>query len=348
MLQRIARSSGLQRLCSSLMVSQEMGVSTSGRAALQECYSLQGLPCLENWWQAFQQRHSSTNAGLKVYKPTTPGFRGRIVTTREDLWAGRPYRPLTMGLRKTGGRNNFGRTTVWHRGGGSKRLYRFVDFSRRHEGEVGTVERLEYDPNRTARIALVKYPEGSPAGVKKGFSYVLAPQGVRPGDTITSGPTSAIHPGNTLPLSAMPIGQQIHNVELRPGKGGQMARSAGTSATLIARGADGYAIVRLPSGEQRRVLAACRATVGVLSNPQHKNRKLGKAGAARWSGRRPTTRGMAMNPVDHPHGGGRGKRKGRISQTPWGKPTKGYKTRKPRNPTDSFIHLSRHAAKKAR
>ncbi|EIE20667.1 ribosomal protein L2 [Coccomyxa subellipsoidea C-169] len=348
MLQRFARSSGLQRLCSGLLGSQDTVAQKSTSVVLPSCQG-QGLTCLADWWVGFLHlRHNSTNAGLKVYKPTTPGLRGRIVTTREDLWAGRPYRPLTMGLRKSGGRNNQGRTTVWHRGGGSKRLYRFIDFSRRHEGEVGTVERLEYDPNRTARIALVKYPEGSAAGVKNGFTYVLAPQGVKPGDSITSGPTSAIHPGNTLPLSAMPIGQQIHNVELRPGKGGQMARSAGTSATLIARGADGYATVRLPSGEQRRVLAACRATVGALSNPQHKNRKLGKAGAARWSGRRPTTRGMAMNPVDHPHGGGRGKRKGRISQTPWGKPTKGYKTRKSRNPTDVFIHLSRHAAKKAR
>ncbi|KAK9826501.1 hypothetical protein WJX81_007087 [Elliptochloris bilobata] len=287
---------------------------------------------------------TSVGTGLKVYKPTTPGFRGRVVTLREGLWKGGPYKPLTEGLRKSGGRNNHGRITVWHRGGGSKRLYRHVDFQRAEAEGDGVVERLEYDPNRSARIALVRYPVGV-AGDKRGFAYMLAPQNLGVGDAVRAGPSAPIRPGSSLQLRHIPDGQQIHNVELAMGRGGKLARAAGTSAVLVSKGTDGYAIVKLPSGEQRLVPDGCRATIGVLSNPAHKNRKLGKAGASRWSGRRPTVRGVAMNCVDHPHGGGRGKSKGRLSQTPWGKPTKGYKTRKRRARTDRLIHLSRHNAR---
>lgn len=280
------------------------------------------------------------DAGLKAYKPTTPGFRGRVITSRKDLWKGSPFKPLTEGLRKTGGRNHRGVTTSRWRGGGSKQLYRLVDFKRPLGADgPGTVLRVEYDPNRSARIALLEHAPDR-------HSYVLAPQGLLPGQSVGSGPDMPIRPGNTLPLSHIPVGMQIHNVELYPGRGGQLARSAGTSCTLIKKGDDGYSVVKLPSGEQRLVLSHCLATIGVLSNPQHKNTKLGKAGAARWLGRKPRVRGIAMNPVDHPHGGGRGKSKGRISQTPWGKPTKGYRTRNsPR--TDWAIRVSRHKAKRA-
>lgn len=221
-----------------------------------------------------------------------------------------------------------------------------VDFQRSTGTPPGVIERLEYDPNRSARIALVRHDEekGNEISSQK-YSYVLAPQGVAAGDLVQAGPSAPIKPGNTLPLESIPVGMQIYNVELRPGKGGQIARAAGTSCTLIKKGDDGYAVVRLPSGEQKLVLQRCMATVGVLSNPQHKNRKLGKAGARRWLGRRPRVRGIAMNPVDHPHGGGRGKSKGRISQTPWGVPTKGYKTRK-NSRTDWTIWLSRDKAKR--
>ena len=290
-------------------------------------------------------RNASTlvETGLKKYRPVTPGLRGRVVTSRKDLWKGGPFKPLTEGLIKTGGRNNHGRITSRHRGGGHKRVYRKIDFTRMpdHTTEA-VVQRIEYDPNRSARIALLHHhtmPEGTP--VSKSHSYVLAPQTVGAGDVLMSGADAAIKPGNTLPLRSIPIGMQIHNVEMQPGRGGQMGRAAGTCCTLVKKGTDGYGVVKLPSGEQKLVLLDCLATVGVLSNPQHKNRKLGKAGASRWLGRRPKVRGVAMNCVDHPHGGGRGKSKGRISQTPWGKPTKGYRTRN--NPrTDWTIRVSRH------
>lgn len=290
-------------------------------------------------------RYASTmiDSGLKKYKPMTPGMRGRVITSRKGLWKGGPFKPLTEGLTRSGGRNNHGRITSRHRGGGHKRVYRKIDFARYPTTTVeGVVQRLEYDPNRSARIALLHHqslPEGTP--VSKLYSYVLAPQNVSPGDMLSSGSEAPIRAGNALPLRDIPIGMQIHNVEMQPGRGGQLGRSAGTSCTLVKKGTDGYAVVKLPSGEQKLVLLDCMATIGVLSNPQHKNRKLGKAGASRWLGRRPKVRGVAMNCVDHPHGGGRGKSKGRISQTPWGKPTKGYRTRN--NPrTDWTIRVSRH------
>lgn len=292
----------------------------------------------------FQRWATSTvSAGLKKYKPVTPGLRGRVVTTRKDLWKGDPFKPLTEGLVKTGGRNNHGRITSRHRGGGHKRVYRKIDFSRRSEITTeAVIERIEYDPNRSARIALLhhhKMPEGTP--ISKSYSYMLAPQSVSSGDVVMAGPEAAIRPGNTLPLRNIPIGMQIYNIEMQPGKGGQIARAAGTCCTLVKKGTDGYAVVKMPSGEQKLILLDCAATIGVLSNPQHKNRKLGKAGASRWLGRRPKVRGVAMNCVDHPHGGGRGKSKGRISQTPWGKPTKGYRTRQNKR-TDWTIRVSRH------
>lgn len=296
-----------------------------------------------NWTLGVRPASTAIDVGLKKYKPTTPGFRGRIVTSRVGLWKGGPFKALTEGLRKTGGRNNHGRITARHRGGGHRKVYRQVDFARPASKPEGMVQRIEYDPNRSARIALVKHPSMPPeTPISKSHSYVLAPQGIAAGTVIENGPDAPIKPGNALPLSSIPIGIQIHNVEMRPGHGGQLARSAGTYCTLVKKGTDGYGVVKLPSGEQKLVLLNCMATVGILSNQQHKNRKLGKAGASRWIGRRPSVRGVAMNCVDHPHGGGRGKSKGRISQTPWGKPTKGYRTR--RNPrTDWTIRVSRHA-----
>ncbi|KAL3146915.1 54S ribosomal protein L2 mitochondrial [Trebouxia sp. C0009 RCD-2024] len=294
----------------------------------------------------FSQRmwgsNSALDVGLKVYKPTTPGMRGRVITDRRDLWKGKPFKALTEGITSSGGRNSQGRTTSFHRGGGHKRLYRIIDFKRDIKDVQGTLERVEYDPNRTARIALVKYPAVGGEGSKERYAYILAPQQMSPGDIIQSGPDAGIKTGNSLPLSAIPVGTALHNVEMHPGRGGQLARSAGTAARLVTKD-EKYAVVRLPSGEQRSVLSHCTATVGAVSNPQHKNTKLGKAGASRWLGRRPVVRGMAMNPVDHPHGGGRGKRKGRISQTPWGVPTKGFRTRKTTR-TDQYIRLSRHKA----
>jgi len=285
--------------------------------------------------------NAAHEAGLKVYNPITPGMRGRIITLRDDLWKGKPYKPLTFGKRSTGGRNNTGRITAWHRGGGHKRLLRTIEFKGVRKGsQPGVVQRIEYDPNRSARIALVKYGESDN---KKNFAYMLAPQAVVAGHVLRSGPDAPIAVGNTMPLAAMPNGTQIHNIELYPGRGGQMVRSAGTSATLVSKGEDGFGLIKLPSGEQRAFLLKCTATIGALSNPAHKNRKLGKAGAKRWLGRRPVVRGVAMNCVDHPHGGGRGKSKGRLSQTPWGKPTKGARTRKLTR-TDQYIRLSRHKA----
>ena len=272
-------------------------------------------------------------AGLKAYKPTTPGFRGRVITDRSKLWKGKPLKALTKGLTKSGGRNNHGRITVWHKGGGHKRLYRVIDFKRDLFGVNGVIRRIEYDPNRTTRIALVDYPDG----IKP--RYILAPDGAKAGDVISSrggqpadgrDPSSAIdvRPGNAMPLSEMPIGTIVHNVELVPGRGGALARSAGASATLVKKGADGYCAIKLPSGELRLVPSKCVATVGVLSNREHQNTNMGKAGAKRWKGVRPTVRGTAMNPIDHPHGGGEGRSKGgNQSVSPWGVNTKGKRTR---------------------
>ncbi|KAK2079635.1 hypothetical protein QBZ16_002030 [Prototheca wickerhamii] len=266
----------------------------------------------------------STSSGLKSYKPVTPGLRGRIITSRKDLWAGGPFKPLVQGLPRKGGRNAAGVVTARHRGGGSRRLYREVDFTRGAHTPAGTVERLEYDPIRSARVALLRYDTAAPGErTERSHSYVLAPQGIKAGDRMACGAGRADRP------------------RLTPGRGGQLARSAGTAATIAKKGDDGYALVRLPSGEQRLVSLRCTATIGTLSNPQHKNIKVGKAGGNRWKGRRPRVRGMAMNSVDHPHGGGRGKKKGRISQTPWGVPTKGYRTRKNER-TDWVIVTSRH------
>ena len=275
---------------------------------------------------------------LKKYKPSSPGQRGLIQVDRSALHKGKPVKALTEGLTKSGGRNNAGRITARRRGGGHKRSYRIIDFKRRKFDVAATVERLEYDPNRSAFIALVKYDDGE-------LSYILAPQRLAPGDKVIAGAQVDVKPGNAMPLSAIPIGTIIHNIELKPGKGGQLARSAGTFAQLVGRD-QSYAIVRLTSGEQRLILGACMATVGAVSNPDQSNINLAKAGRNRWKGRRPSVRGVAMNPVDHPHGGGEGKTSGgRHPVTPWGKPTKGRRTRS-NKATDKYILRSRHLKKK--
>ncbi|GGD10485.1 50S ribosomal protein L2 [Pyruvatibacter mobilis] len=277
---------------------------------------------------------------LKQYNPVTPGQRQLVTVDRSGLWKGKPVKTLTEGLTKSGGRNNKGRTTAFRTGGGHKRTYRIIDFKRRKFDVPATVERLEYDPNRTAFIALIKYEDGEQA-------YILAPQRLAEGDTVIAGARVDVKPGNAMPLSAMPIGTIIHNVEMKPGKGGQIARSAGTFVQLVGRD-QGYAILRLASGEQRLVRGECMATVGAVSNPDQSNIKLGKAGRSRWLGRRPTVRGVAMNPVDHPHGGGEGRTSGgRHPVTPWGKPTKGRRTRSNKS-TDKYIVRSRHQRKKKR
>ncbi len=274
---------------------------------------------------------------LKKYNPTTSSQRGLVLVDRSDLWKGKPEKALTEGLRKSGGRNNKGRITSYHRGGGHKRRYRVVDFKRRRFDIPATVERLEYDPNRTAFIALIRYEDGE-------LSYVLAPQRLKVGDTIISGDKVDIKPGNAMPMSNIPVGTIIHNVEMKPGKGGQMARSAGNYAQLVGKDA-GRALLRLSSGEQRMVRAECMATVGAVSNPDHQNIKLAKAGRRRWLGRRPVVRGVAMNPVDHPHGGGEGRTSGgRHPVTPWGVPTKGKRTRSNKS-TDKFILRRRRRRK---
>ena len=266
---------------------------------------------------------------LKQYNPTTPGRRGLVLVERSELHNGKPVKALTKGLTKKGGRNNHGRITARRRGGGAKRSYRMLDFKRRRF-ETATVERLEYDPNRSGFIALIKYGNGD-------LSYILAPQRLAPGDTVVAGERVDVKPGNAMPLSNMPIGTIIHNVEMKPGKGGQIARSAGTYVQLVGRD-QGYAILRLTSGEQRLVRAECMATVGAVSNPDNSNIKLAKAGRNRWLGKRPSVRGVAMNPVDHPHGGGEGRTSGgRHPVTPWGKPTKGKRTRSVRNPSSKYI-----------
>jgi len=278
---------------------------------------------------------------LKKYKAMTPGQRGLVLVDRSHRWKGKPVKTLTEGLTGSGGRNNHGRMTARRRGGGHKRAYRVIDFKRARFDIPATVERLEYDPNRTAFIALIKYEDGEQA-------YILAPQRLAPGDTVISGKTGIdVKPGNAMPLRAMPIGTIIHNVELKAGKGGQIARAAGAYVQLVGRDS-GYAQLRLGSGEQRIVRAECMATVGAVSNPDHGNIKLGKAGRNRWIGRRPSVRGVAMNPVDHPHGGGEGRTSGgRHPVTPWGKPTKGKRTRS-NKATDKFIVRSRHLRKKRR
>ena len=275
---------------------------------------------------------------LKKYKPTSPGQRGLVLVDRSELWSGKPEKSLTEGRSEKGGRNNKGRVTARRRGGGVKRNYRRVDFKRRKFDVSGVVERLEYDPNRTAFIALIKYDDGQ-------LAYILAPQRLSVGDKIVAGEKADIKPGNAMPLANMPVGTIIHNVEMKPGKGGQLARSAGTYAQLIGRD-QGYALVRLSSGEQRMVRGECMATVGAVSNPDHGNIKLGKAGRNRLLGKRPSVRGVAMNPVDHPHGGGEGRTSGgRHPVSPWGKPTKGKRTRRKNKSSDKLILRSRHARK---
>ncbi|MBO9482030.1 MULTISPECIES: 50S ribosomal protein L2 [Gammaproteobacteria] len=268
-------------------------------------------------------------------KPTSPGRRFVVKVVNPDLHKGRPYAPLVEKKGKTGGRNNAGRITTRHRGGGHKQHYRIVDFRRNKDGIPAVVERLEYDPNRTAHIALLKYMDGE-------RRYIIAPKGVKAGDELFSGVDAPIKAGNTLPLRNIPQGSIVHCVEMKPGKGAQMIRSAGASAQLVAR--DGaYVTLRLRSGEMRKVLADCRATLGEVSNSEHNLRSLGKAGAKRWRGVRPTVRGVAMNPVDHPHGGGEGRTSGgRHPVTPWGVPTKGRKTRSNKR-TDKMIVRRRSA-----
>jgi large subunit ribosomal protein L2 len=257
---------------------------------------------------------------LKTYKPVTPSTRGLVLIDRSQLYKGRPVKELTEGLQKTGGRNHAGRITTRHIGGGHKRRYRMVDFKRRKFDVGATVERIEYDPNRTAFIALIKYDDGE-------LAYILAPQRLKVGDRVVSGEKADIKPGNAMPMKSIPVGTIIHNVEMKPGKGGQMARSAGSFVQLVGKD-QGMALLRLTSGEQRLVQAECMATIGAVSNPDNQNTKLGKAGRKRWLGIRPTVRGVAMNPIDHPHGGGEGRTSGgRHPVTPWGQNTKGKRTR---------------------
>lgn len=266
---------------------------------------------------------------IRRYKPTSPGRRFQTVSTFEEITSEHPERGLLRSVKKSGGRNNNGRITSRRRGGGHKRRYRVVDFKRTKDGVPARVASIEYDPNRSARVALLHYLDGEKR-------YILAPANVQVGETVMSGPQSDIRPGNAMALSDMPLGMTIHNIELSPGKGGQLARSAGSSAQLMAREGK-YAQLRLTSGEMRLVLVSCRATIGQVGNADHENVSVGKAGRSRWLGRRPRVRGVAMNPVDHPHGGGEGKTSGgRHPVTPWGVPTKGYKTRRNKR-TDKFI-----------
>ena len=275
---------------------------------------------------------------LKNYNPTSPARRGLILIDKTALHKGSPIKSLTDGKTKTGGRNNKGHVTSRGKGGGHKQRYRIVDFKRRKWDVSGTVERIEYDPNRTAFIALIKYDDGE-------LAYILAPGRLAAGDKIVAGERVDTKPGNAMPLGNMPVGTICHNVEMKPGKGGQIARSAGTYVQLVGRDR-GMVIVRLNSGEQRYLPSACMGTVGAVSNPDNQNQNFGKAGRTRWKGRRPLTRGVAKNPVDHPHGGGEGKTSGgRHPVTPWGKPTKGARTRKNKQ-TDKMIIRSRHAKKK--
>mgnify|MGYP001327956273 FL=1 len=266
---------------------------------------------------------------LKKYKPNTPAMRGLVLVDRSELWKGKPVKSLTEGLNKTGGRNNKGRVTSRRRGGGHKRLYRVIDFKRKKFDVPGTVQRLEYDPNRSAFIALIKYEDGEEA-------YIIAPQRLQEGNTVIAANRADIKPGNAMPMENMPVGTIIHNVEMKPGRGGQLARAAGTYVQLIGKDS-GFAQLRLTSGELRMVPAKCMATVGAVSNSDNQNINLSKAGRNRWMGKRPQVRGVAMNPVDHPHGGGEGRTSGgRHPVSPWGKPTKGARTRKKKK-SDDFI-----------
>ncbi len=274
---------------------------------------------------------------LKTFKPTTPSQRQLVIVDRSGLYSGKPVKALVEGQNSSGGRNNLGRITTRFRGGGHKQAYRKVDF-KRAKTEAAKVERIEYDPNRTAFIALIKYSDGE-------LSYILAPQRMSAGDTIVAGESVDIKPGNAMPLGGMPVGTIVHNIELKIGKGGQLARSAGTYAQIVGRDQD-YVILRLSSAEQRLVHGRCMATVGAVSNPDNMNISIGKAGRKRWMGRMPHNRGVSMNPVDHPLGGGEGRTSGgRHPVTPWGFPTKGKKTRKNKS-TTKFIMLSRHKRKK--
>lgn len=274
---------------------------------------------------------------LKQFNPTTPGRRTLVLVDRSELHKGGPEKSLTEGLTKKGGRNNKGRITARRRGGGHKRRYRVIDFKRNKTGMSAKVERIEYDPNRTAFIALLRYEDDE-------LAYIIAPQRLSAGDVVVSDERADIKPGNCLPLKNIPVGTIIHNIEMKPGKGAQIARSAGTYGQLVGKDA-GYAQLRLSSGELRLVLGECRATIGAVSNADNQNINLGKAGRNRWLGKRPAVRGVAMNPIDHPHGGGEGRTSGgRHPVTPWGKPTKGKRTRS-NKATDKFIMRSRHQRK---
>jgi large subunit ribosomal protein L2 len=266
---------------------------------------------------------------IKAYKPTSPGRRFQTVQTFDDITTNEPHKPLVENLHRSGGRNNHGELTSWWRGGGHKRLYRIIDFKRDKKDIPGKVSTIEYDPNRSSRIALVTYADGEKR-------YILQPLGLKVGDAVIAGDNVDILPGNALPLKNIPLGTMLHNVELKPGKGGQIARSAGSSVQLVAKEGD-YASVKMPSGEIRHIAMVCYATVGQVGNIDHENVSIGKAGRNRWLGKRPHNRGVVMNPVDHPHGGGEGKTSGgRHPVSPWGLPTKGYKTRN-RKSTDKFI-----------
>lgn len=266
---------------------------------------------------------------MKRFKPKTPTARFLAIESRDDVKKGRPLKSLTRGKCRTGGRNNLGRTTAFHRGGGHKKLYRIIDFKRKKDDVPAKVAAIEYDPNRSAYIALLHYADGEKR-------YILAPEKLAEGDEVLSGNATKFKPGCCMPLAKMPLGSVVHNVELTPGSGGQLVRSAGSSAQYIAN-ADGKATLRMPSGEVRLIPENCRATFGVVSNAEHSHRNEGKAGRKRWQGRRPVTRGTAMNPVDHPHGGGEGRQNSYIPQTPWAKPTKGYKTVRGKRAKKPFI-----------
>ncbi|MDR3557008.1 MAG: 50S ribosomal protein L2 [Syntrophobacteraceae bacterium] len=269
--------------------------------------------------------------GIRKVKPTSAGRRFQTYSTFEEITTDRPHKGLVEPLRKTGGRNNVGRVTAWQRGGGHKRLYRVIDFKRDKEGIPARVATIEYDPNRSANIALLNYVDGEKR-------YILAPVGIKVGDRLLTGPDSDIKPGNCLKLVNLPLGAVVHNIEMKPGKGGQLARSAGTSAQLIAREGK-YATLRMPSGEMRMVSVECKATVGQVGNIDHENITLGKAGRTRWAGKRPHVRGVAMNPVDHPMGGGEGRSSGgRHPCSPWGVPSKGYRTRTSKTSDKFIIH----------
>jgi large subunit ribosomal protein L2 len=274
---------------------------------------------------------------LRQFNPVTASLRGTVLIDRSELWKGKPVKGLTVGKTSSGGRNNHGHTSVRFRGGGHKQSYRYVDFKRRKFGMPATVERLEYDPNRSAFIDLVKYNDGE-------LSYIIAPQRLRAGDQVVSGQRVDIKPGNAMPMAAIPVGTIIHNIEMKQGAGGKIARAAGTYAQLVGKDA-GYAQIKLSSGELRVVRAECMASIGAVSNPDNMNQKIGKAGRKRWMGRRPHNRGVVMNPVDHPLGGGEGRSSGgRHPVTPWGKPTKGHKTRSNKR-TDSLIIRRRNKGK---